>query len=225
MTLKKFAIIVAGGYGVRMNSAIPKQFISLNGKPILYYTIISFLNAVDDIDIILVLPKEYMSNGEEIIKQYFRDKKIKITEGGQTRFHSVKNGLKFVHNNSIIFVHDGVRCLVSKGLIQLCYEAAVKNGSAIPAITSKDSVRISVDNNTKTVDRKNVFLIQTPQTFQSKILLDAFQLEYNEGFTDEATVIEANGFKPHIVEGEEMNLKITTPSDLLFAEFYLSKIK
>lgn len=223
--LKKIAIIVAGGSGIRMNSSVPKQFMLLGDKPVIYYSIDAFLNAYEDLTIILVLPKEYIENGAEIINQYFDTNRITITEGGVTRFHSVKNGLKFVKEASIVFVQDGVRCFVSKALIQRCYEAALKNGTAIPAITSSDSVRIVEEGKTKSLNRKNILLIQTPQTFKSNIILSAFNTDYNEGFTDEASVVEANHQLVHIVEGDEKNIKITTQADLAFAAFYLNQIQ
>lgn len=216
--MKKIAVIVAGGSGTRMNTALPKQFLLLNGKPVLYYTINSFLNAFDDLKIILVLPAEYTSAGKEIIDAYFDSSRITLTEGGRTRFHSVQNGLSLVDYESIIFVHDGVRCLVSTQLIRRCYSAAIEYGSAIPVTDCKDSVRIVRGENNEAVERTTVKLVQTPQTFHSKILLPAFTIDFKEKFTDEASVVEAFGLKVHLVEGEENNIKITRPSDLMIAE-------
>lgn len=214
----KYAIIVAGGTGTRMGAALPKQFLLLKGKPVLYYALKTFLESYDDLQIILVLPADYTNMGQEIIDTYFDKTRIKIIAGGDTRFQSVKNGLTQVHQDAIIFVHDGVRCLLSKELIHRCYDNAVETGSAIPAIIAKDSIRLLTEEGNKTYDRNKVMLIQTPQTFQSKILLPAFQLEYDDKFTDEATVVEANGMKVSLVEGEENNFKITRPVDLLVAE-------
>ncbi|MDX1954808.1 MAG: 2-C-methyl-D-erythritol 4-phosphate cytidylyltransferase [Chitinophagaceae bacterium] len=216
--MKKYAIIVAGGSGTRMGSNIPKQFLLLKEKPILYYTLKIFLEAYDDLQIILVLPVEYTDMGREIIDAYFDKDRIQITAGGDTRFQSVKNGLQLIDEESIIFVHDGVRCLLSADLIHRCYAQALESGSAIPAIPSKDSVRLRKGEMNESVDRKSVMLIQTPQTFHSKILLPAFQIDDKDKFTDEATVVEAFGLKVFLVEGEEMNIKITTPLDLVLAE-------
>lgn len=216
--MKKYAIIVAGGSGTRMGSNIPKQFLLLKEKPILYYTLKTFLEAYDDLQIILVLPVEYTDMGREIIDAYFDKDRIQITAGGDTRFQSVKNGLQLIDEESIIFVHDGVRCLLSADLIHRCYAQALESGSAIPAIPSKDSVRLKKGEINESVDRKSVMLIQTPQTFHSKILLPAFQIDDKDKFTDEATVVEAFGLKVFLVEGEEMNIKITTPLDLVLAE-------
>lgn len=197
---------------------MPKQFILVNNKPVLYYSLQAFLNAFADMQIILVLPVDYMDMGQEIIDAYFDKDKIRITAGGETRFQSVKNGLKLVGDESIIFVHDGVRCLLTEKLIHRCYASAVETGTAIPVITSKDSVRIVNDEGNDAVDRNKVMLVQTPQTFHSKILLPAYQIDYKEKFTDEATVVEAFGLKVALVEGEQNNIKITTPLDLLIAE-------
>jgi 2-C-methyl-D-erythritol 4-phosphate cytidylyltransferase len=222
--MKKIAIIVAGGIGTRMGNSLPKQFILLNNKPILYYTLKAFLESYTDLQIVLVLPLDYTDMGQEIIDAYFDKNRIRITAGGDTRFQSVKNGLALVEDEALIFVHDGVRCLVSKTLIHRCYEQAVETGTAIPAITSKDSIRLLTEEGNEAFDRSNVKLIQTPQTFHSKILLPAFQIDYKDKFTDEATVVEAYGIKVSLVEGEENNIKITRPLDLIIAEKILEGI-
>ena len=216
--MKKIAVIVAGGKGTRMNSELPKQFMLLKNKPVLYYTINAFLSAYDDIEIILVLPVEHIGKGQEIIDGYFDRSRFRLCEGGRSRFHSVQSGLALVNEESIIFVHDGVRCLLSSSLIKKCYEAAIEYGNAIPAIDSKDSLRIITSNGNKILKRNKVKLIQTPQTFHSKILLPAFKIDYKDTFTDEASVVEAFGLKVNLIEGEENNIKITTPLDILLAE-------
>jgi 2-C-methyl-D-erythritol 4-phosphate cytidylyltransferase len=221
--MEKVAVIVAGGSGTRMNTTLPKQFLLIQGKPILYYTINTFLKAYEDLSIILVLPEEFISAGQEIIDAYFDYKRIKITTGGATRFHSVQNGLKLITEESIIFVHDGVRCLLSDDLIKRCYEWALEFGSAIPAITSKDSIRLVTEEGNEALDRNYIKLIQTPQTFHSKILLPAFSIDYKDKFTDEAAVVEAFGLKVYLVDGEENNIKITKPIDLAFAEKIIEK--
>lgn len=220
----KYAIIVAGGSGTRMGEKIPKQFILLKEKPILYYTIKTFLESYDDLQVILVLPVDYMDMGKEVIDAYFDKDRIRITAGGNTRFQSVKNGLQLVEQESIIFVHDGVRCLVSEKLIHSCYQMALETGSAIPAVASKDSVRIITEEGNDAVDRDKVMMIQTPQTFHSKILLPAFQIDYKDKFTDEATVVEAFGLRVSLVDGEETNIKITKPLDLIIAEKLLEQV-
>ena len=217
--MKKFAVIVAGGTGSRMNNTIPKQFLLLQGKPVLYYTINAFLQAYDDLQIILVLPEEHVAAGQEIIDAFFDYNRIQITIGGRTRFHSVQNGLQLVQDEGIVFVHDAVRCMVSIDLIKRCYDAAIETGSAIPVIDCKDSVRIITAEGNEAMDRTAVKLVQTPQTFHSKILLPAYQIDYKDKFTDEATVVEAFGLKVQLVQGEENNFKITRPVDLMMAEF------
>src|SRR5436190_4788545 len=156
--MKKFAVIVAGGSGSRMNNVTPKQFLLLNGKPVLYYTIRTFLEAYDELQIILVLPEEYIASGQEIIDAFFDHKRIQITIGGRTRFHSVQNGLQLVNEESIVFVHDAVRCLVSAELIQRCYDSAMEHGSAIPVIDCKDSVRLVSDEGNESLERSAVKL-------------------------------------------------------------------
>lgn len=206
-----------------MGGTTPKQFLLVNNKPVLYYTLQTFLNAFGDIQIVLVLPVDYTDLGQEIIDAYFDKEKIRIAAGGDTRFQSVKNGLHLVEDDSIIFVHDGVRCLLTETLVHRCYANAVEMGTAIPVITSKDSVRIVHDEGNDAIDRNKVMMVQTPQTFHSKILLPAFQMEYKEKFTDEATVVEAYGIRVSLVEGEENNIKITRPIDLLIAEKIISE--
>ncbi|HEY5463321.1 MAG TPA: 2-C-methyl-D-erythritol 4-phosphate cytidylyltransferase [Hanamia sp.] len=221
--MKKIAIIVAGGNGSRMNNNIPKQFLLLKNKPVLYYSIKTFFDSFDDIEIILVLPAEHIAKGKEIIDGYFDASKFKIISGGRTRFHSVKNGLSMVANEeAIIFVHDGVRCLFTKSLVKRCYEFALESGTAIPAVSCRDSVRMITNNGNKILDRNKIKLVQTPQTFHSKILLPAYSIDYKEAFTDEATVVEAFGIKVNLIEGEINNIKITTIPDLIFAEYILN---
>ena len=221
--MKKYAVLVAGGTGTRMKSSTPKQFLKINGNPLLYYTIDTFLKAFSDINIIIVLPNEHIQNWRTTINNYFPKTDIQLIQGGDTRFQSVKNGLSLIKEESIIFVHDAVRCLLSKALIIRCYESAVAFGSAIPAINSKDSVRVVENGISKAVNRDTVKLIQTPQTFRSDILLNAFKNEYNTAFTDEASVVEFAGLQVNVMEGEESNIKITHPIDLFIAEKIMSE--
>ncbi|MDP4283498.1 MAG: 2-C-methyl-D-erythritol 4-phosphate cytidylyltransferase [Bacteroidota bacterium] len=221
--MKKIALIVAGGNGTRMNNEIPKQFLLLNNKPVLYYAIQTFLDAYEDMEVVLVLPEEHIGKGQEIIDGFFDTSRFRITAGGRTRFHSVKNGLSLLKDDeAIIFVHDGVRCLLTTDLIKRCYQAALEIGIAIPAIACKDSVRLLTENGNEILDRSKVRLIQTPQTFHSKILLTAYAIDYKDQFTDEATVAEAFGLKINLIEGEINNIKITTPEDLIIAKYILN---
>lgn len=220
--MKKIALIVAGGIGSRMNNEIPKQFLLLKDKPVLYYSIKAFLDAYEDIQIILVLPEEHIGKGQEIIDGYFDNSRFRICAGGRTRFHSVQNGLSLIgEDESIIFVHDGVRCLVTSDLIKRCYHSAIETGTAIPVVECGDTVRMMTSEGNKIVDRNKIKLVQTPQTFHSKILLPAFKIDYKDTFTDEASVVEAFGLKVNLIEGERNNIKITTPADLHLAEILL----
>jgi 2-C-methyl-D-erythritol 4-phosphate cytidylyltransferase len=215
--LKKYAVIVAGGAGTRMQSQLPKQFMQLADKPVLQHSIESFLRAYADLKIILVLPAEYVAAWEQIVDQQFDRGRIQVTTGGETRFQSVKNGLDLVTDESIVFVHDAVRCLLSADLIHRCYETALETGSAIPVVAPTDSVRLIKGDRSETTERNKVVMVQTPQTFHSKILLPAYKIDYQERFTDEASVVEAYGVAVTLVKGEETNIKITRPLDLVIA--------
>ena len=239
--MKKYAIIVAGGVGVRMGSALPKQFLSLNERPVLWYTLHTFLSADSDMEIVLVVPEAYLETAGELIKGLAGVERIRLAIGGDTRFHSVRNGLEKIkegtggglpiggeeggkEEQAVISVHDGVRCLVSKELIQRCYEQAVQLGSAIPVIDCPDSVRLVEDVGSKPIDRRRLKLVQTPQTFRSDILLPAYMQDHQEAFTDEATVVEEAGHPVYLIEGERTNIKITTPEDLVMAGYWLKEI-
>ena len=215
--MKKTAVIVAGGSGVRMGAAVPKQFLHLKGKPIIWHTVQQFFYAYYDIQIVLVLPASYLQEAAT----YFEPAQlahIQFIAGGATRFDSVKNGLQAVKEPGVIFVHDGVRCLISSDLIKKCYDQALLLGSAIPAVTATDSIRLVNGDTHQVLDRNRVKIIQTPQTFLSTLLLPAFEQPYQASFTDEATVVEAAGHRVHLIEGEYSNLKITRPQDLIVAE-------
>ena len=224
--MNKYAVIVAGGFGTRMGNAVPKQFLLLNNKPVIYYPINVFLKAYDVMQIILVLPEQFMNAGKEIVDQYFDHDRIHLTAGGETRFHSVKNGLRLVKEESFVFVHDSVRCLVTVDLVQRCYENCLRTGTAIPVVVAKDSVRLLSEDGTTSepLERNKVLMVQTPQCFHSQILLPAYNVDYKARFTDEATVVEAFGLKVSLVEGEERNIKITEPRDLSIAETFLNEV-
>lgn len=223
MYSNKVAIIVAGGTGQRMGSVVPKQFLSIQGKPILLHTIDQFVAAFSDITLVVVLPEGYIEEGKELIRQNGFTKNIVFVAGGDTRFQSVKNGLGQVNESAIVFVHDAVRCLLTPALIQRCYQQALEKGSAIPAVSSTDTVRLIKGNDNELFDRENVMLIQTPQTFQSDLLLTAFNQDFSANFTDEANVVEASGNAVYLVDGEFENIKITRPLDLAIAEYILAK--
>ncbi|WP_349314959.1 2-C-methyl-D-erythritol 4-phosphate cytidylyltransferase [Chitinophaga sp. MM2321] len=214
---KKIAIIVAGGSGTRMQNAVPKQFLELAGKPVLYHSMAAFAGAYPDMQIVLVLPEAHFGYADNLLQAFDSIPAVTIVKGGETRFHSVKNGLQQVTGNAVVFVHDGVRPLVSTSLIHTCYEATLSHGSAIPVIDMKDSIREITGNANAAVDRDRFKIIQTPQTFLSELILPAFDLPYDPLFTDEATVVERLGHTVHLVAGEEANIKITKPLDLVVA--------
>ena len=222
MYSNKIAIIVAGGTGQRMGSVVPKQFLEIEGKSILLHTIDQFVTAFDDISLVVVLPEGYIEDGKKLLKNRTKNP-IQFIAGGETRFQSVKNGLAAVKEKSIVFVHDAVRCLLTPALVQRCYQQAVENGSAIPAVSSTDTVRIMENEKHHLFDREKVMLIQTPQTFQSEIILTAFDQAYQPNFTDEANVVEASGQPVFLVDGEFENIKITRPLDLAIATYVLTK--
>lgn len=223
--MKKYVIIAAGGSGNRMDTATPKQFLPLAGKPILMHAINAFHQCDAEIEVIVVLPENRISEWEQLCEQHKFTINHTIAEGGETRFHSVKNGLATAdytdYADVLIAVHDGVRPLVSTQLINKVFETAERSGSAIPTIPVDESIRNVKDDQNKTVDRKDYRIIQTPQCFRADIIKSAYEQAYNEIFTDEASVVEAAGEKIHLVEGERKNMKITSPQDLLIAEMLI----
>ena len=221
--MKKTAIIVAGGTGQRMGTALPKQFLAIEGKSILLHTVDQFVSAFSDINFVIVLPADYIHEGENIIASSGLSQSFLFVAGGDTRFQSVKNGLAQADPASIVFVHDAVRCLLTPDLIQRSYQQAVEKGSAIPAVSSTDTVRIIEGTKHHVVDRANVMMIQTPQTFNAAILKKAFEQAYQPSFTDEANVLEASGKEVYLIEGEHENIKITRPLDLAIAEYIIAK--
>lgn len=205
-----------------MGGNVPKQFLPLKGKPVIWHTIKAFIEAYEDMQFILVLPETFMEKGNELAKE-FPYNRFRFTIGGETRFHSVKNGLVMVDNHAIVFVHDAARCLVNPTLIQRCGEEANRLGNAIPATHVTDSLRVETRDGNEVVDRHKIRVIQTPQTFHSDILREAFTADYEPAFTDEATVVERTGVKINLVEGDPDNIKITQPLDLLIAEKILDQ--
>ena len=201
-----------------MGSVLPKQFLLIHNKPVIWYTLHVFLKSFKDIHIILVLPEEYYDTGRAICDEVASAHPIQTITGGSTRFHSVQKGLSLVLEPSVVFVHDAVRCLLSPSLIHHCFEETMKYGSAIPCVDSRDSVRILTESGHQSVKRTDVKLVQTPQTFLSDILLPAYQAAYRDEYTDDASVVEASHHSVHLVEGEVDNIKITTPLDLAIAE-------
>ena len=231
---EKYAIIVSGGSGNRMESKLPKQFLELKGLPILMHSISAFHKNAVSIKIILVLSELHLKIWEDLCAKHNFTIPHTIVFGGQSRFHSVKQGLNFIFNREtavnvpliqtnssakiLIAVHDGARPLVSQDLINRAFIQAEKKGSAVPAIKSRDSLRIiGSQGQTKAINRDSVLLIQTPQIFQAQLLNEAYKQEFNESFTDDASVIEKSGYPINIIDGDIRNIKITYPIDLEIA--------
>ncbi len=218
-----YVIIVAGGTGTRMNNVVPKQFLELQGKPVLMHTIQKFIKAIPEINIVLVLSLQLREEWETLCVKHNFTIPSQLADGGDTRFHSVKNGLELVPENCIVGVHDAARPLVSEQTILKVFETAEQKGNASPTIPLTESIRVIENNNNKAVDRANYFIVQTPQCFQSNLLKKAFLQEYRSTFTDDASVVEAMGEKINLIEGNRENIKITTPQDLIIAEALIKK--
>ena len=221
--MKRYAIIVAAGTGSRMNSGLPKQFLLLCGKPVLYYSLQAFYDNSSDTKILVVLAQQEAERWMKLCAEYKINIPHEIVFGGATRTESVLNGLNTITENGVIAIHDGARPLVSDKIIENCFLSACKNGTGIACVKPKDSIRIVSESANKAIDRDDLRLIQTPQTFTSAIIKNAFLINGTETSTDDATIAEKAGYKIHLVEGSYTNFKITTPEDLLLAESLLSK--
>ncbi|SEA50702.1 2-C-methyl-D-erythritol 4-phosphate cytidylyltransferase [Xylanibacter ruminicola] len=215
-----YIIIVAGGKGLRMGSDIPKQFLPIGGKPVLMRTLERFREYSKDIQIILVLPEAQQAYWHQLCQEYHFDVEYTLANGGQTRFHSVQNGLAKVPDDAIgvVGVHDGVRPFPSIEVIRNCYTTAREKKAVIPVIPVVETVRHLEGEQSNTVPRDAYRLVQTPQTFDIQLLKAANRQPYNDGFTDDASVVEAFGYDITLVEGNRENIKITTPYDLKIAE-------
>ena len=222
--MKFFAVIVAGGSGTRMNSEIPKQFLLLNGKPVIMHTVSAFFASLEKPEILVVLNRQQFSYWESLCELHQFKIPHQMVAGGETRFHSVKNALEKIGGDSIVAIHDAVRPLISTEIISNAYQQALKVGNAVVAVPSKDSVRWQKANGeTQNLNRSEVFLVQTPQTFQLCQLKKAYEQEYSEEFTDDASVVERSGEKINLIEGNPENFKITFPSDLRIAAMLLNE--
>jgi len=223
MITKKYAIIVAGGSGLRMGAEIPKQFIVIGGKPVLMHTLSLFHLFDPNINLILVLPSTQFDYWQQLCAKHHFVLPHQITSGGNTRFESVKNGLALVDDASLIAIHDGVRPFVSQATLQRCFDTAQKLGNAIPVLDAFESVRILKDDSSQAIDRNTVKMVQTPQVFKADLLQQAYKQAFSTLFTDDASVVEALAYKINLVEGNRENIKITTPHDLILAEVFLKR--
>ena len=215
---REYVIITAGGTGSRMGSEKPKQFLELNGLPLLMHSIKAFFIYSVDIEIIVTLPEIHISGWGILCDKHQFRVRHQVCPGGETRFDSVRNGLSLIKGEGLVAVHDGARPLVSVELIARCFELAKSQGNAVPVIAPTDSVREVLNGESRPAERERLRLVQTPQVFDSALLRSAYGQGYRNSFTDDATVVEAFGAKINLLEGDPRNLKITRPDDLLMAE-------
>ena len=217
--MKKIAIIVAGGVGSRMDAALPKQFLLVANQPLLFHTLRKFENSVEEI--ILVMHPEWISYWNDLIKEYTFELEHILVAGGKSRAQSVLNGLNLINEDCLVAIHDAARPAVTKELIANSFVNAEQYGACIPVIDLKESLRmISADGKSNAVDRSQFKVVQTPQTFQSAIIKSAFQNKDYEKYTDDASLVEANGHPIFLMEGDDKNIKVTTAADLnLVASF------
>ncbi|KIA95887.1 2-C-methyl-D-erythritol 4-phosphate cytidylyltransferase [Pedobacter kyungheensis] len=219
--MKYYAIIVAGGSGNRMQTETPKQFLLLKNLPVLMHTIKAFAQSDAQPKILLVLNKEQQAYWHRLCDEFNFRVPHQVIDGGTERFHSVKNAVYSIEEDSFVAIHDAVRPLVSKKLIDSCYQAAALQGNVIAAVQSSDSVRQFKNGKTTALKRDEIYLVQTPQTFSINVLKEAYNQEFDTHFTDDASVVESIGYNINIIEGERSNLKITYPIDLELAELLL----
>lgn len=222
MHSKEYALIVAGGKGTRIKSKLPKQFLELNGKPVLLHTIEAFYRYSEQINIVLVLPEDDFTIWKEICKKYNFNKPIVVQKGGESRFQSVKNGLEKIEGDGLVAIHDGVRPLVSEDIIGASFRLAAVHQSAVAAVRLKESIRMTDQDNTKAMDRSRFRLIQTPQTFDLNLIKQAYLIKEDTSMTDDASVAEKSGHVISLFEGSYENIKITTAEDLIIAEALLN---
>jgi len=219
MNNKEYALIVAGGKGTRMKTATPKQFIELQGRPILMHTIDAFFRYSEKVSVVLVLPEDDFPTWHNLCSVHQFSKPIQLQKGGDTRFQSVKNGLDLIpDDNGLVAIHDGVRPLVSEDIIGASYRLAAVHQSAVAAVRLKESIRMTDQDNTKAMDRSKFRLIQTPQTFTTSLIKKAYQIKDDPSLTDDASVAERSGHIISLFEGSYENIKITTPEDLIIAD-------
>jgi 2-C-methyl-D-erythritol 4-phosphate cytidylyltransferase len=216
--MKRYVIIVAGGKGLRMGGDIPKQFVEIKGLPVLMHTINRFHSFDSSIDIIVALPVDQQDYWKELCSKYKFEIPHTIVDGGDTRFHSVKNGLDQVSGEGVVAVHDGVRPFVSDEVLERCFSMAQEKEAVVPVIDVFETIRHIADGMSNTVPRDEYKLVQTPQVFLISLLKKAYSQPYVPSFTDDASVVEAMGYKVTLVEGNRENIKLTTPFDLKLAE-------
>ena len=219
LTSKHTILIVAGGRGTRMGGPQPKQFLELAGRPVLMHTLEAFDRWDASARLIVVLPEDQIDTWKRLCEAHVFGRIHRVVAGGETRFHSVRNGLDVVASDGLIAVHDGVRPLVAPSVIAACFAAAADGGAAVPVVPVVESVReVDADGGSRPVDRTRLRVVQTPQVFRADVLRAAYCLPYDPRFTDDASVVEASGVAVRLVPGNRENIKLTTPMDLLLAE-------
>lgn len=220
--MERFAILVAGGQGLRMGGDVPKQFLPLGGRPVLMHTIDRFRDVFPDMHIIVVLPQGQHDYWHDLCRRHHLEGGFLTAPGGDTRFHSVLNGLNAIPadvSEGLVGVHDGVRPFVSRDTLRRCYDEAARSGTAVPVVPVVETLRhVSPDGESMTVPRSDYRLVQTPQVFSLALLRQAYRQPYAPQFTDDASVVEALGERITLVEGNRENIKLTTPADLLLAK-------
>ncbi len=221
MTKKEYAIIVAGGKGTRIRHALPKQFIELAGKPVLFHTLEAFQRYSSSLNIVLVLPADDIQTWSDLVAKYHFDVPVTVQTGGETRFQSVKRGLEKIPGPGLVAIHDGVRPLVSEDIIGASFHLAAAHGTAVAAVRLKESIRMTDQDTTRAMDRSRFRLIQTPQTFDIDLIKKAYELREEPSMTDDASVAEQAGHAISLFEGSYENIKITTAEDLVVAEALL----
>lgn len=222
MQLKEYALIVAGGKGTRIRSAVPKQFIVVNGLPVLMHTVNAFFRYSEKITVILVLPEDDFTTWRSLCEKYSFSNPLILQKGGDTRFQSVRNGLGSIQGEGLVAIHDGVRPLVSEDIIAASFRLAAVHQSAVAAVRLKESIRMTDQDNTQAMDRSRFRLIQTPQTFNVSLIREAYKMKEDQSLTDDASVAERSGHTISLFEGSYENIKITTSEDLLIAEALLT---
>ncbi|HYG18788.1 MAG TPA: 2-C-methyl-D-erythritol 4-phosphate cytidylyltransferase [Ohtaekwangia sp.] len=218
MNNKEYALIVAGGTGTRMNSPAPKQFMTINGLPILMHTINAFVRYSPTLPIILVLPEADFGTWTSLCAQFDFRHPVELQRGGTSRFQSVKNGLSKIKGEGLVAIHDGVRPLISEDIINKSFRLATTTGSAVASVMLKESIRMTDQERSTAVERSRFRLIQTPQTFDIGLIKNAYEITEDPRLTDDASVAERNGAIISLFEGRYDNIKITTPEDLVVAE-------
>lgn len=227
---KRYAIIVAGGSGSRMNSDLPKQFLPLNGKPIVMHTLERFAHTKTQPQLILVLHPTMFSIWEELCQKHNFKIDHVVVSGGETRFQSVRNGVSYIStqrpilNETLITIHDAARPVISPDTIDICFEQTAIHAATVLAVQSVNSVRHGDRSENKALDREDIWIVQTPQTFQGHILQRAFQQEELCSFTDDACVVEKLGYNIYLIPGDHRNIKITFPEDISIAQSYLASL-